>query len=70
MQVLRPPSAAKKLGVSLPTLWRIRKDDPTFPLPFRLGQSSKSAVGFLEHEIDAWLKSRADKSRLVEKELP
>ena len=34
--------------------------DPTFPRPIRLGAR---AVGWLEHEIDGWLKSRIEQRR-------
>lgn len=34
--------------------------DPTFPKPVSLGAK---AVGWLQHEIDAWLNAQVEKSR-------
>ncbi len=36
------------------SLYRIRRDDPTFPAPVRIG----GGVGWIESEIDAWLAAR------------
>jgi prophage regulatory protein len=60
MQILRIPVVCQILGLSRTTVWRRVKNDPAFPRPVRLGTSTNSAVGFLEHEICAWLeKARA-----------
>lgn len=37
------------------------KYDPTFPKPIRIG--STAAVGWVESEIDAWLKAQIEASR-------
>lgn len=36
------------------SLFRVRRDDPTFPLPVEIG----GGVGWVEDEIDAWLAAR------------
>lgn len=54
-RTLRPAQIAKKLGVSLPTVWRYARTDSTFPELFKLTPSV--TVGF-EDEIDAWVLSR------------
>lgn len=53
MQVLRVPAACKKLGdIGQATLWRLSKDDPAFPKPFKL---SAGVTVWDESELDAWL---------------
>jgi predicted DNA-binding transcriptional regulator AlpA len=55
----------KRKGVcgSRATLFRIRRDDPTFPLPIEIG----GGVGWVESEIDAWLAARP---RIVRRDQP
>ncbi|MGK5054848.1 AlpA family phage regulatory protein [Janthinobacterium lividum] len=55
MQILRIPAVCQMLGLSRVTVWRRVKLDPSFPRPVRLGTSDKSAVGFLQHELNAWI---------------
>jgi prophage regulatory protein len=54
MKILRKPALLAKTGLSYPTLYR-RIQDGTFPQPVELGPNS---VGWIEEEIDAWIKSR------------
>lgn len=53
--ILRTPKVQERLGVTRTTLWRWVKAG-RFPKPVQLGPQ---AVGWLEHEIDAWLEARA-----------
>lgn len=55
--VLRPKQAAQYLGVSLPTFWRYRKDDPTFPVLFSL---SANARAVMRADLDAWLEAKKE----------
>jgi predicted DNA-binding transcriptional regulator AlpA len=54
MRMIRPHDCAKKIGVSRTTLHRW-KNQPGFPVPFRLGRNT---VAFDEDEVDLWLASR------------
>ena len=51
-QALRPAQAAKKLGVSIGTLWRYCRLNPTMPKPRKL---SARVTVFDEQELDAFL---------------
>lgn len=54
--ILRTPTVQERLGgITRSTLWRWVKAG-RFPKPVQLGPQ---AVGWLEHEIDAWLEARA-----------
>ncbi|MGY3809367.1 helix-turn-helix transcriptional regulator [Aeromonas veronii] len=60
--VLRPKYAIKMLGISSAKFFDMQNPnsprfDPTFPKRIRLGANS---VGYLEHEIMEWLKSRQE----------
>lgn len=50
-KLLRPKTVCEKLGISIPTLYRISKD-PDFPSKVRI---SKQAVGFRESEMIEWM---------------
>ena len=52
----RPRQVAQSLGVSLSTLWRRVKKDPSFPQPVDLGPNS---VGFLRSERLAYMRRLA-----------
>ena len=53
MKILRRKAVCEKLGgINDVTLWRITRDDPTFPVCIQI---NKRVVGWLEHEIDTWL---------------
>lgn len=54
-QAVRPAQAAKKLGVSLPTLWRYCRLNPEMPKPRKL---SARVTVFDEEELDAFLGGR------------
>ncbi|MDH1799302.1 MULTISPECIES: helix-turn-helix transcriptional regulator [Acinetobacter] len=60
IQIIRLPKVVEICGLSRSTVYeklnpRSRRHDPTFPKPLRLGTS---AIGWLQHEIEAWLFSK------------
>ncbi|MEG0007337.1 MAG: AlpA family transcriptional regulator [Aeromonas sp.] len=62
IKVLRIKVLMSKIGMARSTIYdRINPKSPrydsTFPKPIKLGLS---AVGWLEHEIDAWVKNLID----------
>jgi len=57
-KLIRPKELSKKLGVSIPTLYRLMKS-PAFPDRIRI---SKQAVGFRESEILKWIESRREQA--------
>lgn len=64
--LIRPKGAAAKLGIALSTLndWlnpRSPRYDPTLPARIRIG---KSAVAWREADLDAWIDSRAEPTKL------
>ena len=61
MRILRKKAVCEKLGeINEVTLWRISRADPTFPVSIQI---NKRVVGWLEHEIDAWLEQEAAAAR-------
>jgi len=56
MKVLRANEVSRMLGISKATLWRWARQ-PDFPRPRKLGAR---AVGWLQSEIEQWLKDRPD----------
>jgi len=55
-RALRPAAAAQKLGIGVSTLWAKVKKEPDFPRPIKTGPRTTI---FIEHDLDAWLASRA-----------
>lgn len=53
-RILRPRDLAARLGISAPTLWRMRQRKE-IPAPLRV---SRGAVGWRNSTIDAWLADR------------
>lgn len=53
-------ATSKWLGTSRSTLYEILKKDPTFPRPFKLGHRTF----FVESELEAWLQSKVEESRI------
>lgn len=52
-QLVRPAKVAERLGISVVTLWRMRRRGD-FPPPLRIGR----AVAWRESELEAWIESR------------
>lgn len=65
LSILRRKQLESRTGLSRSTIYgRINPNSPsydqTFPKPIELGAHS---VGWLEHEVDAWLAAQIQKSR-------
>lgn len=60
-RIVRLKQLATILSLSRATLWRRVKSDSDFPKIIRLGSSERSAVGFLENEVNDWLEKCVDK---------
>jgi prophage regulatory protein len=58
-RILRPRELASYVGLSLATLWRLRRAG-SLPEPLRL---SKNCVGWRTSVVDAWLASRDEAGR-------
>jgi len=54
-RILRKPAVEEILGISTSTLYRVLKNDPTFPRPILI---SERASGFRESELQAWIESK------------
>lgn len=52
LQLITAPEAARRLAISVVTLWRLRRDDPEFPPAVRVG---KRRIAFREDEIDRFV---------------
>jgi len=53
--LLRLKQSAHHLNISLPTLWRLGEQDPTFPKKIRV---SSRICFYRRSDLDEWLKSR------------
>ena len=66
--ILRRPQVEARTGLSRSSIYAKLRDNPkrpseydlTFPKPVSLGAK---AVGWIEHEIDAWISARIEESR-------
>jgi len=54
LRVIREPEVRRRTGLSHSTIW-IMRNAGEFPQPVKLGPR---ALGWVEHEIDAWLEKR------------
>ena len=59
-KLIRPKHLSEKLGVSIPTLYRLMKK-PEFPDKIRI---SSQAIGFRESEISEWMESQKEPSNM------
>ena len=56
-KILREPEVLERVGISRSTLYRwIKSGD--FPEPVQLGPPGSRAKGWIEEEIEEWLRSR------------
>ncbi len=66
MKILRRKELEQRTGLARSTIYsKLKRNpkrptdyDPSFPRPVSIGPK---AVGWLEHEVDAWLASQAQK---------
>jgi prophage regulatory protein len=67
--ILRKRQLCERIGLSPAQVYAMLDSkspsyDPSFPQQIRLGASSRSsAVGWLAHEVQAWLEARIQSSR-------
>jgi prophage regulatory protein len=67
--ILRKRQLCQRIGLSPAHVYAMLDSkspshDPSFPRQIRLGASNRSsAVGWLEHEVQAWLEARVHSSR-------
>lgn len=54
-ELIRWPAVSRVAGISRTTVWRMERDG-TFPCRRKI---SAHSVGWLRHEIEAWVQSRA-----------
>ena len=54
-EILRPKPAARFLGLGDTRFWQLRREDPSFPEPIRLGVR---AIGFRRSDLLAWIGAR------------
>lgn len=59
LKILRRPEVEKVTGLCRSTIYA-KMEDGTFPKPIKLSERS---VGWLEHEVQEWLKNRISDSR-------
>ena len=65
IRILRRRDVEKRIGLSRSSIY-LHMSQGNFPKPIKLGGSAtegKTAVGWLEHEIDEWLQQQIDSSR-------
>lgn len=65
IQILRRITLQGKIDLSRASIYnklnpKHPQYDPTFPKPIKLGANT---VGWLEHEVDAWILARVEQSR-------
>lgn len=66
LSILRRRDLESRLKLSRSTIYdkinsKSARYDPNFPKPIRLGEGS--AVGWIEGEVEDWIRSQADASR-------
>lgn len=60
--ILRLPQVVARVGFHRSTLYA-RIKEGTFPKPIKLGESERSASGWIEAEINEWLEQQRAKTR-------
>lgn len=68
LRILRRVQLEAKIGLSRSAIYErmdgeSRYYDPDFPKPINLGNGKNPPVGWIEHEVDAWLNAQIAKSR-------
>lgn len=59
-QLIRTKDVLALLSISRTTLFRIRSNDPTFPLPIKDGNVRSTPSYYVLDEIEAWVQKRMD----------
>ena len=55
--VLRPKQAAAYIQMSIPSFWRLAKNDPNFPRPVKLSENS---TAIFRKDLDDWLAAKKE----------
>lgn len=65
--IIRIPEVEKITGLARPTIYKRLKDDPSFPRPVPLSDSTArgAPVGFVLAEVQQWVRSRIASRREV-----
>jgi predicted DNA-binding transcriptional regulator AlpA len=58
LKIVRVRDLTQHLQVTRNQLLRLRKLDPTFPAPFRLGTGRNGTIAWFECEINDWMSNR------------
>lgn len=56
--LIRQQRLQKQLNLSRSGLYKLRRNDPSFPQPLKLGSSIQAPVFYVCAEIDAWLEQQ------------
>lgn len=68
-KIIRRKQLESKIGLSRSAIYdRLDKTspryDPSFPKPVKLGAGKNPPIGFVESEVDSWITSQIEKSRV------
>lgn len=70
--IIRMPEVETITGICRPTIYKRLKDDPTFPRPVPLSDSTArgAPIGFVLAEVQQWVRSRIARRELPHPPLP
>ncbi|WP_064702758.1 helix-turn-helix transcriptional regulator [Halomonas caseinilytica] len=63
LRFLKAREMCKKLSVSRSKLYELVDQDPSFPRPFKDGDSLQAPNYWIEHEVDQWMRQRLERAR-------
>lgn len=68
LSILRINKLSEKISLGKSAIYdRLDKNsprhDPSFPNPIKLGLGKNPPIGFIEHEVDAWIEIQMQRSR-------
>jgi predicted DNA-binding transcriptional regulator AlpA len=58
LRLLTAEQVGERLGVPKTHVNYLRRTDPTFPVPVKLGAAFNAAVRYAAHEVEAWIAQR------------
>lgn len=56
--LISQPNLIKWLDLSRPAFFKLRKKDPSFPLPIKEGKTRQASVYYVMDEVKTWLASK------------
>ncbi|PXX95001.1 helix-turn-helix transcriptional regulator [Halomonas sp. LBP4] len=62
---LRTRDVCKKIGRERSALFALMEQDPTFPRPFKDGNTRQAPNYWLEHEVEAWMREWMKRAKRV-----